>query len=382
MRLMRDSTIVCAWLGRRAAWFTLSHPLAQFTLAAERERKRDGTSDVSVRAIGADVFAQRKQALLQASGVGTHRGSEATLFSRGNCQGTFSSLPRAIRFAIGAVRGEQSGTTSELSRRLNRLRISGEDAAPPRVGRLSGLRASCASGGACSAGNCGDGRRTLDDEALNILAARRQQIDDADAAHRAALAAASEALEPWQAVGTELPSRPSTHPEVCVGGHAADPIPLSSHPPPPSHDEAAMTSKTSRSIPTPPPPPLAPSTAPPPPIAPSSLAQQFRPSPIVGAAYVGGDCGEGAPAAAAGRVVQSGASGGFLHSAEFAAKLRARKQTVEDAERQMADALTSGRAAALGRPSCTVTKSEGMTYLDQLAERIAARANAKGARPT
>ena len=114
---MRDSTIVCAWLGRRAAWFTLSHPLAQFTLAAERERKRDGTSDVSVRAIGADVFAQRKQALLQASGVGTHRGSEATLFSRGNCQGTFSSLPRAIRFAIGAVRGEQSGTTSELSRR-------------------------------------------------------------------------------------------------------------------------------------------------------------------------------------------------------------------------------------------------------------------------
>jgi len=40
------------------------------TLAAERERERDGSTQRSVRAIGPTVFAQRKAALLQSSSAG------------------------------------------------------------------------------------------------------------------------------------------------------------------------------------------------------------------------------------------------------------------------------------------------------------------------
>jgi hypothetical protein len=91
--------------------------------------------------------------------------------------------------------------------------------------------------------------------------------------------------------------------------------------------------------------------------------------------------GSGAGGAAAGTGGEG--DGGFLHSSEFAAKLEARRQSIEQAGSLCAPSAARGGGvagasrSAAGRGAGSSPVSDGMSYLDQLAERIAARASAK-----
>lgn len=145
--------------------------VVQFTLAAERERQRDGASEVSVRSIGSETFAQRKAALM---------GSTGNSRAGGLSRPSLSSLPRALRGAIGAARENARGPSTELARRLERMRSAADGGI--RVGSLAGGRGGGGSGGGMGGGMGGQrgapsvagGGGGGDIEAMGILAVRRR----------------------------------------------------------------------------------------------------------------------------------------------------------------------------------------------------------------
>lgn len=145
----------------------------------------------------------------------------------------------------------------------------------------------------------------------------------------------------------------------------------------------------------PPPEPIVGGTRPVLPLPPPPLESVGQPTPLVHnptvsppsttasatAATAVGACG-GSGGSGSARATGGGGGGGFLHSAEFAAKLEARKHSIEVADgvrAPSAAAAARGGAAGTGGGGAGLNSaSDGMSYLDQLAERIAARASAKG----